>query len=159
MNVEREPWPPKIPVCVGAVVLRNQEVLWVRQAPGHSLAGQWSIPWGLVDPGEPPEVAAVRETLEEGGVAAEVEGLLGLQNLPGEGWLGLIFLCRHVEGEPVPDGRETDGAAYLSLGAMDNFEGVFESWCAWLVRRVLRGEYALIPSVADNPYAPRVAFL
>ena len=33
-------------VCVGAVVRRDDSVLLVRQSPGHSLAGQWTIPWG-----------------------------------------------------------------------------------------------------------------
>jgi ADP-ribose pyrophosphatase YjhB (NUDIX family) len=73
-------WPPKLAVCVGAVVLQRDQALFVRQAKGHSLEGQWSIPWGIVDPEETPESAAMRETEEEGGVKAEIKGLLGFQN-------------------------------------------------------------------------------
>ena len=52
-------WPPRIVVFVGTVVLRGERALFVRQARGHSLEGQWSIPWGAVDPEESPDVAAL----------------------------------------------------------------------------------------------------
>jgi len=87
---------PRTVVCVGAVVLQGNRALFVRQAKGHSLEGQWSIPWGLLDPGEAPHATALRETWEEGGVMAEVEGLLGIQNLRRPGWVAILFLCRHV---------------------------------------------------------------
>lgn len=152
-------WPPKMVVCVGAVVLRQQRALFVRQAQGHPLEGQWSIPWGLVDPEEAPEAAALRETREESGVAARLEGLLGVQNLRPDGWVALIYLCRHLSGEPVSDGGlETDRAAYFSLQEMDNFKEPFEPWCEWLVRRVLQGDYRVIPLQQENPYQPRLAF-
>jgi len=93
-------WPPRMAVCVGTVVLRGDRVLLVRQADGHSLAGQWSIPWGLVDGNESPEAAALRETREESGIRADIEGLLGIQNLSANGWLGIVFLCRHVSVVP-----------------------------------------------------------
>ncbi|RLF30412.1 MAG: hypothetical protein DRN07_08655 [Thermoplasmata archaeon] len=152
-------WPPKMVVCVGTVVLQGKRVLLIRQAKGHSLAGQWSIPWGVVDNGESPEDAALRETYEEGGIKAEIEGLLGIQNLPEIGWLGIVFLCHHVEGEPVADGVETDKAAYFLVEEIDSLDEPFEPWCEWLVRRVLRGEYTVIPYEPNNPYHPRKAFL
>jgi ADP-ribose pyrophosphatase YjhB (NUDIX family) len=69
-------------VCVGAVVRRGDAVLLVRQSPGHSLAGQWTVPWGRLENGESPLAAALREVQEEGGVHAAVDGLLGVQELP-----------------------------------------------------------------------------
>lgn len=153
-------WPPRIVACAGTVVLQGNRALFVRQAKGHSLEGQWSIPWGIVDPEESPDAAAVRETQEEGGVIARIEGLLGIQNLRRAGWIGIVFLCQHVTGMPMSDGGiETDQAAYFSLEEMDMFDEPFEPWCEWLVRRVLKGEYHLIPSEPDNPYQPRLAFL
>jgi len=146
-------------VCVGTVVLQGKRVLLIRQAKGHSLSGQWSIPWGVVDNGESPEDAALRETYEEGGIKAEIEGLLGIQNLPEIGWLGIVFLCHHLEGEPVADGVETDKAAYFSVEEIDSLDEPFEPWCEWLVRRVLRGEYTIIPYEPNNLYHPRKAFL
>ena len=153
-------WPPRIVACVGTVVLQGKQVLFVRQAKGHSLEGQWSIPWGIIDPEESPEVAALRETHEESGIVTEIEGLLGIQNLPQKGWIGIIFLCRHISGVPTPDGGiETDQAAYFSLEKMDALNEPFEPWCEWLVRRVLRGEYRILPPELNNPYQPRLAFL
>jgi ADP-ribose pyrophosphatase YjhB (NUDIX family) len=152
-------WPPKIVVCVGAVVLHEGRALFVRQAEEHSLEGQWSIPWGVVDPDQSPDAAALRETLEESGVKAKMEGLLGIQNLHREGWVGIIFLCRHASGIPAPDGVETDRAAYFSLNEMDAFDEPFEPWCEWLVRRVLKGDHHVTPPELSNPYRPRLAFL
>jgi ADP-ribose pyrophosphatase YjhB (NUDIX family) len=152
-------WPPKMVVCVGTVVLQGERALFVRQAKGHPLEGQWSIPWGIVDPEESPDAAALRETVEEGGVTARIEGLLGVQNLRREGWVALVFLCQHVSGVPVSDGGiETDGASYFSVEEMDAFAEPFEPWCEWLVRRVWRGEHHVIPPEERNPYQPRVAF-
>lgn len=151
-------WPPRLAVCVGTVVVHEGRALLVRQAPGHSLAGRWSIPWGVVDPGEAPDAAALRETREEGGITARIVGLLGVQNLR-PGWLGLVYLCQHVGGTPTPDGGvETDRAAYLSLEEIAAAGAQVEEWCAWLVCRVLRGEHRVIPPCSENPYAPRLAF-
>ena len=103
-------------VCVGAIVRRESSVLLVRQSPGHSLEGQWTIPWGQLDRGESPTAAALREVREEAGVIARVDGLLGVQELP-EPWLGMLgmlFLCTHISGTPTPDMRETDAARYFS---------------------------------------------
>jgi len=44
-------WPPRIAVCIGAMVLNQEQALLVRQAEGHHPVEQWSIPWGVVDPG------------------------------------------------------------------------------------------------------------
>ena len=56
-------------------------------------------------------------------------------------------------------GIETDRAAYLSPAEMDALGEPFEVWCEWLVRRVLRGEYRLVPPEVSNPYQPRLAFV
>lgn len=157
----RQDWPPRMVVCVGTVVLQDDRALLVRQARGHDLAGRWSIPWGIVDPDETPEAAALRETpREEGGITAEIDGLLGIQNLPRQGWVGIIALCHHLSGVPTSDrGVETDRAAYFSLEELSTLEEPIEEWCAWLVRRVLQGCYHLIPPEADNPFGTRLAFL
>jgi len=155
-------------MCVGAVVLRGQEVLLVRQTYG-ALKWTWSLLWGFPlgdDPrgfADPPQVAALRETLEEAGIAAEIEGLLGIQNhVPqesGEPCLYLLFLCRHVGGEPAPDGQETDRAACFSLAELDALNEPVDEFCEWLARRVLRGEFRLVAPEPANPYRPHLAFL
>jgi 8-oxo-dGTP pyrophosphatase MutT (NUDIX family) len=68
--------PIKEHVSAGGVVFRGEkgsvEVVIV------SVGGQnrWQLPKGLVDAGENPEIAAVREAREEGGVSSEVVQLI-----------------------------------------------------------------------------------
>jgi ADP-ribose pyrophosphatase YjhB (NUDIX family) len=157
---------PKMMICVGTVVLQEDKVLFVRQAYGK-LKGKWSLPWGFVDgpqPGslEAPDTTALRETLEEAGVTAEMEGLLGLQNhctQRGEPVLYLLFLCRHRNGEPTPDNHETDRAAYFSLQDIQEFDEPFDPFCKWIALRVLQGEHYVTPGTTQNPYHPYRAFL
>jgi len=146
---------------VGAVVKRDDEILLVRQSPGHSLAGQWTIPWGRVDAGESPVAAVIREVREEAGVEAAVEGLLGVQELPEpqEGGVALVYLCRHLSGDPVPKDSETDAACYYSLPALDVLREKKEPWSDWLVRRVFAGAFMLTRSDSTNPLQTRGAFL
>ncbi len=160
-------FPPRLTLCVGAVVQRGDRVLFVRQTYGENLTGVWTLPWGFVQgvlpdgQPDPPHVAALREALEEGGITAAVEGLLGIQNhvsRDGEPRVYLLFLCRHVSGTPTPDGVETDRAAYVSLAELDALDEPVDGFCLWLARRVLRGEHHLIPPEAANPYAPHLAF-
>jgi 8-oxo-dGTP pyrophosphatase MutT (NUDIX family) len=64
--------PVREPVSAGGVVFRGEkdaaEVVIV------AVGGQnrWQLPKGLVDPGEKPEITAVREAKEEAGVESEV---------------------------------------------------------------------------------------
>lgn len=148
-------------ICVGAVVLRDDSVLAVRQAAGHQLQGKWTFPWGQLDPGESPVAAAVREVSEEAGVVAEVTGLIGVQELPDPwaGWNALVYLCKHTSGEPTPDYTETDAAAYLTLDQLERLKADFEPWSFWVSRRALLGDITVIERSASNPYFPSPGFL
>ena len=157
--------PPQITLCVGAVVLRENKVLFVRQTYG-GLKGKWSLPWGFVEGRksdgslESPDIAAIRETQEEAGIVAKVEGLLGVQNHSnnGEPRLYIIFLCSHINGEPTPDNHETDKVAYFSLDEMASFNEPFDEFCEWMASRVLKGQHHVIPQQSMNPYHPYLAF-
>jgi ADP-ribose pyrophosphatase YjhB (NUDIX family) len=160
--------PPQITLCVGAVVLDKDRVLFVRQTYGENLTGTWTLPWGFVQgtlpdgQPDPPHLAALRETLEEGGITAEMVGLLGIQqhqSSTGDPRVYFLFLCRPVSGDPRPDDHETDRAAYFSLHDLDTLGEPVDEFCLWLARRVLRGEHHLIPPEDANPYAPHRAFL
>ena len=162
-------YPPRMIVCVGSVVLRENRVLFVRQTYGESTRGKWTIPWGFVQ-GETPDtysdpshIAAIREVHEEAGVTAQIEGLLGVQHasLSKEGFpqVFLLYLCRHLNGEPRADGIETDLAAYFSLQNLKDRQADILPFCYWLTIRVLAGNYTLVPPNLDNPYTPHVAFL
>jgi len=107
---------------VTAVVVRGSEVLLVRRVD----TGHWSSVAGVIDPGEEPADAAAREILEEAGIVAEVETLVGVfareplryANGDQAQYLDLVFRCRWVSGEPTPaDGENTD-AAWWPLDAL-----------------------------------------
>ena len=146
--------------CIGAVVTAADSVLVVRQAPGHPLEGQWTIPWGRLEPGESPASAALREVREESGIIAAVTGLLGVQELPEPlaGSFAVVFHCNYVEGDPVPDLRETDAASFLTIDQIRNLNEPVEPWSEWLMIRVLSGEHTVILSASSNPYSPHVGF-
>ena len=160
--------PPKMVVCVGAVVLQGERALFVRQTYGV-YKGRWSMPWGFAcdEDGmpQPPDVAALNEVKEEAGITAVITGLLGIQNnihqtgSRDEPWLYVLFQCRHQDGVPTPDGQETDDAKYLSLAEMDSFSEEIEPFSDWLARRVLRGETNLILPNEETIYPPHLAYL
>jgi 8-oxo-dGTP diphosphatase len=148
-------------ICVATVVKNGERILLARQAKGHRMAGTWTVPWGRLESGESPVSAAIRETREEGGVTAAVEGLLGVQELPApwDGWIALAYLCRHVEGDPAPDGRETDAARYFSLAELNALREPVEPWSDWLVRRAFAGDVAVVHSSPANPRQPHGSFI
>ena len=148
-------------VCVGGVVRRAESILLVRQSAGHSLEGQWTIPWGQIDRGESPSAAVLREIEEEAGVIARIEGLLGVQELP-DPWLGMIgvlFLCAHVDGVPTPDRRETDAARFYGPDPLAGISDSRVPLSAWIVRRVFAGEFSSLAHDDSGPYDPSPTYL
>ena len=98
---------------VTSVVLDDDRVLLVRRADD----GRWTPVTGIVDPGEEPADAGVREVLEESGVVARPERLALVQTLAPityangdrSQYMDLVFRMRWVEGAPHPaDGDNTD---------------------------------------------------
>ena len=148
-------------VCVGAVVRREDSVLLVRQSPGHSLEGQWTIPWGQIDQGESPTSAVLREIEEEAGVIARIEGLLGVQELPDPwvGMVGLLFLCTHLDGTPTPDMRETDAAQFFSVDQLEDISDCLEPLSAWMVGRVLVDDFNVLRMNTSGPINPSPTYL
>ena len=60
--------------------------------------GFWGVPGGVVDAGETPAQAAVREAREEVGLAVRLTRLVGLYTLQGGGWPDVLAYV--FEGEP-----------------------------------------------------------
>lgn len=65
---------------VGAVVLRDDQVLMIQRGKPPRL-GQWSLPGGLHEVGETAEQAAIREVMEETGIAIRIERLIDHVNI------------------------------------------------------------------------------
>lgn len=143
-------------IYVGAVVVHNDAVLFVRQSPGHRLAGQWTIPWGTLEDNEQPSAAAMREVAEESGIRADVDGLLGVQAIPAPwaGQVAMVFQCRHTSGQLTPDGRETDAARYFTAVELAQHDEPIEPFCRWIALEVLKGQVQILTSPRGNPYSP-----
>jgi 8-oxo-dGTP diphosphatase len=144
--------PPRHIVSAGAVVTKGNRYLLVREARGPH-AGCWGIPWGVVENGELPDAAAERECLEEAGIRVTVDGLLGVQALPGaSGGIAFVFAARPTrDSEPLPDGDETDAAAYVSLAEMRQLP-VVDGRRRWISERVMGGRLPISQS-RDNPHS------
>lgn len=112
---------------VTAVVVRGEgderEVLLVKRSD----SGTWTAVTGIIDPGEPPAVAAEREVLEEADVVAVAERLARVhvedrvivyENGDRSRYLDLTFRCRYVSGDPFPADGENTEAAWFRLDAL-----------------------------------------
>ncbi|MFC4149790.1 NUDIX domain-containing protein [Micromonospora mangrovi] len=93
--------------------------------------GRWSLPAGVVDPGEQPADALLREIHEETGVQATIERVGGVATHPvvypnGDvcEYLNVWFRCRAVGGTPTADGDESLEVGWFApddLPALDDW--------------------------------------
>jgi 8-oxo-dGTP diphosphatase len=112
-----------VAAVVGAAIVCDGRVLAARRTTPPEAAGRWEFPGGKVEAGETPEVALVREVVEELGCTVQVVAWL-----PGEVTIGTrhtltVAVVRIVEGEPVP--HEHDAIRWLGpdeLGDVDWLE-------------------------------------
>ncbi|WP_433384782.1 NUDIX hydrolase [Actinoplanes sp. CA-142083] len=88
----------------------NDRLLLVRRGDN----GKWSLPAGMIDPGEQPSDAVVREVREETGVEVAIESLGGVATHPvtypnGDrcDYMHVWFRCRPTGGQARPDGDES----------------------------------------------------
>jgi ADP-ribose pyrophosphatase YjhB (NUDIX family) len=109
-------------IGVTAVVIRDDEVLLIERADN----GIWAPVTGIVDPGEEPADAAVREVAEETGVTAVPERLVWVHatapvthaNGDHAQYLDHVFAMRWVAGEPYPADDESTDARWYALAAL-----------------------------------------
>ena len=124
---------PRRPLSIGAgaVVMHEERVLLVRNLYGAT-KGRYLLPAGSILPGELPDQAAIRETLEETNLRVEIEGLLGVRLwVMDEGEQNYFFMFRAKLLSPITDLRpnlsEIDDARFFSREEMDAL-GVDETW-------------------------------
>ncbi len=87
-------------VVAGTIPEQDGRVLLTRRSinPGHGL---WTFPGGFVDFGESVTDAAVRETLEETGLAVDLTGLLNVYSYPGSPVI-IVYTARVTGGTLTP---------------------------------------------------------
>ncbi|MGH3343630.1 MAG: NUDIX hydrolase [Carbonactinosporaceae bacterium] len=104
-----------VPACGVLAVDDRGRILLQRRRD----TGQWALPMGKMDIGETPSQCAVREALEETGVAVETTGMLGVFSDPGhiveytsDGEIRqeyeVILLARPVGGSPTSNDEASD---------------------------------------------------
>ena len=76
MPAARNPLRTETQVSAGGVALRNTAQGLEAALISVGTPARWQLPKGLVDKGETPEVAAVREVREEAGIEASPAGLI-----------------------------------------------------------------------------------
>jgi ADP-ribose pyrophosphatase YjhB (NUDIX family) len=107
---------------VTAVVVKDDQLLLVRRADN----GAWTPVTGIVDPGEQPADAGVREVAEEAGVEVVPERLASVgvtdvvvySNGDKSQYLDITFLMRWTAGDPHPADGENTEARWFPRGAL-----------------------------------------
>ncbi|MDP9026026.1 MAG: NUDIX domain-containing protein [Actinomycetota bacterium] len=109
---------------ITAVVLDEvgERVLLVKRAD----ILEWTPITGIIDPGEQPAEAAIREAREEADVVIRVEKLAAVDitrpvtyaNGDRAQYLDLNFLCRYVSGDPAPADGENVAAEWFTLASL-----------------------------------------
>jgi 8-oxo-dGTP diphosphatase len=121
-------YPERPLVGVGAIILRNDQVLLVQRGREPSY-GKWSIPGGLVELGESLQTAVMREVREEVGLEVQVRDLVValdrvLLDQAGKieyHYILLDFLCECSEGEPAPASDVLD-CAFVPLQSLSRYD-------------------------------------
>lgn len=144
--------PPKNVTAVGGVVLGPEGILLVKMTYG-SLNGQYSLPGGIVDPGETLDRAVEREVLEETGVTAAVRGICAVRTRHEgpDNDTYVLFLLDVVDGTPRAHGRENDDARYFGLEELDELD--VSELSRSMGAKALRGELTLLTFAEDFDYA------
>ncbi len=106
---------PSQTTVVALVFLRKGEsLLLVEQGYGQ---GYWSLPGGVMEPGESLEVTAVREVKEETGLDIHLGRPIGIYSKPADNGLAVTFEGFLLGGELHPE-HEIRSAAYFPLDAL-----------------------------------------
>ncbi|MET0547114.1 MAG: NUDIX hydrolase [Caulobacterales bacterium] len=111
----------------GLVCFKGDQVLMIRRNKAPRL-GEWSIPGGHVEWGETTAEAAIRETLEETGIVAEIQAMVELieavtppseEDADGRHMVLVDYVAVWLSGEPVA-GDDAMHAEFVPLSALDD---------------------------------------
>ena len=125
-------------VVAGTIPEQDGRVLLTRRSinPGHGL---WTFPGGFVDFGESVTDAAVRETLEETGLAVDLTGLLNVYSYPGSPVI-IVYTARVTGGTLTPC-AENDRLEWMAPGEIPwdalAFDSTREALREWVGARGL----------------------
>lgn len=119
-------YPDRPFIGIGAIIIDDGRVLLVKR--GHApLAGEWSIPGGVLELGETVREGVVREALEETGLTVEALELLGifdrivrdLDERTLYHYVLIDFFCRPIAGE-ARSGGDADEVRWFTPNEFSN---------------------------------------
>jgi len=105
--------------AAGVAIVRDDKILLVQRAI-EPRKGRWSLPAGFVEIDETVRECAVRETKEETGLEAALDGIVDVVSVfddPRYVCLLVVFAAR-VTGGTLEPGDDAAEAAYFGLGEL-----------------------------------------
>jgi 8-oxo-dGTP diphosphatase len=129
-----EPTTEERPGIAAAIVVQDGAVLMVRRRVAEGQLS-WQFPAGEIEPGESPDQAAVRETLEEVGMNVTALKLLGERVHPKTGRSMSYVACAVESGSPyVADDEELAELAWVQHAQIPEYVpyGLFDPVQAYL---------------------------
>lgn len=110
-------------------------LLLVRRADN----GRWTVPAGIVDPGEEPAATAVREVFEETGVRVRVDRVAGVgttapvtyPNGDEAQYLDVVMACRYLSGEARVNDDENLEVRWFDADALPELPPLHRRAIAW----------------------------
>jgi len=126
MNGPRQ-YPDRPFVGVGGVILDGERVVLIRRR-SPPLAGEWSLPGGIVEVGETLEACVARELLEETGLHVDVGSVIEVFDRITHDAAGRVeyhyvlvdYLCRATAGA-LRGGSDVDAAKWVSMSDLAEY--------------------------------------
>jgi 8-oxo-dGTP diphosphatase len=116
-----------IVTSVVAVIIDNEDRVLLTKRNIAPFRGEWVMPGGKIDLGEPIVTALQREVMEEVGLKVEVEDLIDVFEhvTPGEEnyhFIILYYLCRPLSSDIKNNHDEVDEARWVTQGELAGYQ-------------------------------------
>jgi 8-oxo-dGTP diphosphatase len=109
-------------IVVGAAIIRAGRLLAQQRAYPESVAGQWELPGGGVEPGETDRAALRRECREELGVGVTVGGQVGSDVDVRDGLVLRIYAAELDPPDATPHPRDHHALRWLTPQTLEEVD-------------------------------------